>query len=208
MTTSAMAKTTKNRHSAGLTLMEVMVAIAIIGIVILAMTGTVGSVFGARLDASANKLSGMVRYAYNLATLKGKVHRLVVNFEDRTYRVEAVEEQKTCGLLSEEEEKKAREDDSPAAAIEELTGSEVKDSRVKTEKLAQGIDFHAIMTRHNSKVVEEGEEAIYFFPDGTAEKALVWLTDGDEVFTVEVTALQGTGVVWSEELDSKELSKK
>jgi len=191
-----------------MTLMEVMVAIAIVGFVVMAMTASVGGVFGARLDASANKLSGMVRYTYNLATLKSKVHRLVVNFEERTYRVESVEEQKTCGLMSEDEEKEARKDDSPFAAIEKLTGSAVKDSRVKTEKLAKGIDFAAIMTRHNSQVVEEGEEAIYFFPDGTAERSFVWLTDGDEIFTVEVSALQGTGIVWSEKLDSKELAKK
>ena len=70
-----------------MTLMEVMVAIAIVGFVVMAMTASVGGVFGARLDASANKLSGMVRYTYNLATLKSKVHRLVVNFEERTYRV-------------------------------------------------------------------------------------------------------------------------
>ena len=206
--TFAMAKTTTNRHAAGMTLMEVMVAIAIIGFVVLAMTASVGGIFGARLDASANKLSGMVRYTYNLATLTGKVHRIVVNFEELTYRVEAVEEQKQCGLMSAEEEKKARKDDSPFAAIAELTGSAVNDSRVRTAKLPTGIKFTGMMTRHNSNVVEEGEEAVYFFPDGTAERALIWLTDGDEVFTVEVTALQGTGVVWSEERDSAELAKK
>lgn len=191
-----------------MTLMEVMVAIAIIGFIVMAMTASIGGIFGARLDASANKLSGMVRYTYNLATLTGKVHRIVVNIEDRTYRVEAVEEQKTCGLMSAEEEKKSREDDSPFAGIAELTGAGVKDNRVKTERLENGLEFVGIMTRHNSKVVEEGEEAIYFFPDGTAERAFVWLTDGDEIFTVEVKALQGTGVVWSEDRDSAELAKK
>ena len=191
-----------------MTLMEVMVALAVIGFVVVAMTASVGGIFGARLDASANKLSGMFRYTYNLATLTGKVHRVVINIDDLTYRVESVDEQKQCGLMSAEEERKARKDDSPFAAIAELTGSAVKDNRVRAEKLPAGIKFAGIMTRHNSKVVEEGEEAVYFFPDGTAERAFVWLTDGDEVFTVEVTALQGTGVVWSEDRDSAELAKK
>lgn len=206
--TSALARM-RSRSSSGMTLMEVMVAIAIVGLVVMAMTASVGGIFGARLDASANKLSGMVRYTYSLATLTGNVHRIVVNIDEKSYRVETVQEQKECFLGVEEEKEKAKKlEDNPLAAIEDLTGSSVKDSRVKTEKLPNGISFVGVMTRHNSKVVEEGEESIYFFPDGTAERAMIWLTDEDEIFTVEVSSLRGTGMVWSEERDAAELEKK
>jgi len=89
-----------------------------------------------------------------------------------------------------------------------LSGKEVRDRRVKKEKLPGGIKFVGVLTKHNKSVVESGTESIYFFPDGTAEKAMVWLTDGGDTFTVEVKALQGTGVVFTEELDSKELAKR
>jgi general secretion pathway protein H len=208
--TSALAKrpTKPNSRSAGMTLMEIMVAIAVVGLIALAMTASIGGIFGARLDASANKLSGMVRYTYSLASLSGKVHRIVVSIADGSYRVEEVQEQKECHLEAEDKEAARKKKDNPLAAIEELTGTSISDNRVKTEKLPDGISFAGLKTRHNGQVVEEGEESIYFFPDGTAERAFVWLTDGDEVFTVEVTSLQGTGLVWSEELDAAKLEKK
>jgi general secretion pathway protein H len=192
-----------------MTLMEVMVAIAIVGLIAVGMTAAVGGIFGARLDASANKLSGMVRYTYNRATLSGKVHRIVIDLEAGTYKVEQVEESKECGMKTAEEEKESRrQDEKPEDFIAKLTGTVVENSRVKVEKLALGISFAGVMTRHNSSIVEEGSEAVYFFPDGTAERAYVWLTDGDEVFTVEVTSLQGTGIVHDEEVDAKELMKR
>jgi len=59
-----------------------MVVLAIVGLIAIAMAPAIGGIFGARLVASCNKLSGMVRYAYNLSTLRGKVHRVVIDREE------------------------------------------------------------------------------------------------------------------------------
>lgn len=180
-------------------MVEIMVAVAIAGIIAMVMVASVGGVFEARLTASCNRLSGMVRYAYNLASLRGEVHRIVVNIDEGTYEIEKVDEKSECAVLAEEKEKE----------VSELPGgTPVKDSKVRKEKLPVGVKFTGIMTRHNKSVVEEGTEAVYFFPDGTAEKAFVWLSDGDETFTVEVTSLRGTAVVHTEELDERELAKR
>ena len=181
-----------------------MVVIALIGIIATATTASLGGLFGARLSASANKLSGMVRYAYNLASLTGKVHRVVIDMEKGSYHVEVLEERKECTaptLEDEDDKKDDEEDDTPK-------GSKVSDSRINTEGLPHGIEFTGVFAKHNESVVEGGTESIYFFPDGTAEKAFIWLSDDEEVFTVEVTALKGTGIVHSEELDSQELKKR
>jgi len=208
-----------------MTLVEIMVVLAIIGLITVAMAPAIGSIFGARLTGTCNRLSGMVRYAYNLSTLRGKVHRIVVDVGAGTFLVEEIEEKGECqgAELLEDKGKKGSgpdlsgrkrsdEGEGRGTGSEEtdpaLSGKEVTDKRVKKETLPGGIKFVGIMTKHNKTVVEDGTESIYFFPDGTAEKALVWLTDGDETFTVEVKALQGTGVVHTEELDSKELTKK
>jgi len=192
----------RDRES-GLTLVEIMVAIAIVGLITMGMSVAIGGIFGARLHASANKLSGMVRYAYSLASLRGKVHRVVVDIDEGLYHLEEVEEKRDCAAAE------VDEDDKPASELwAAFGGKTVKDARVRTLKLPGGIQFTGVFTRHNSEAVEEGSEAIYFFPDGTAEKAFVWLTDGDETVTVEVTALKGTGVVHAEELEARELSKR
>ena len=200
-----------NRFQRGMTLMEVVVVIAVIGFIAVAMTAAVGGIFGARLDAGANKLSGMARYAYSRALLTGKVHRLVVDIEAGTYRLEEVEDKKACAVLNfgdDEEKEETVDKDDPVALMAALTGTAIKDNRVRTEKLDAGVQFTGVFTRHNSNIVEEGSESIHFFPDGTAEKAFVWLTDENEIFTVEITSLQGTGVVHDEELDAVELTKK
>jgi len=189
-----------------MTLIEIMVTIAIIGLIVVATAVAVGGIFSARLDASSNKLSGMVRYAYNLAALNGQVYRVVVDITAGTYHIEEMPERQECsrleeGLEEESSDKNEEEEDEPA-------GTKVEDMRVRTEKLPGGIQFVGAFTRHNKAVTEEGTESIYFFPDGTAEKAFVWLSDGNEVFTVEVTALMGTGIVHSEELDYQELKKR
>ncbi len=208
----------------GLTLVEIMVVLAIVGLITVAMAPAIGGIFGARLVSSCNRLSGMIRYAYNLSTLKGKVHRVVINVTDGTYLVEEVEEKGECQgtELLDDGKKQSGPDLSgrkPGAGAEEgaaaeeeddsiVAGKEVVDKRVRKETLPGGVKFVGIMTRHNKTVVEDGTESIYFFPDGTGERALVWLTDGEDTFTVEVKALQGTGFVHTEELDSKELTKK
>jgi prepilin-type N-terminal cleavage/methylation domain-containing protein len=204
-TISAMVMKAKNRWAAqdGMTLVEIMVVMAIIAVIIMATAGGLGGIFEARLSATANKMSGMVRYGYNLASLRGKVHRLVIDIDGGTYHIEEVEPAQSCALVDEDTEKEAR-----TAGSQEVSGSKVEDKRVKSQKMPEGVRVSGIYTKHNSRPVEEGSESIYFFPDGTAEKAFIWLTDEDVVFTLEVTALKGTGIVHPEELDAKELKKR
>ena len=65
-----------------------------------------------------------------------------------------------------------------------------------------------VLTNRTGKVVEEGTEYVHFFPDGTAEKAFVWLSDGTDTYTIEVKSLQGTGVFHKEELSEADFKKK
>ena len=55
----------------------------------------------------------------------------------------------------------------------------------------KGIKFKEIWVQHRDESVTKGEIAIYFFPNGTSEKAVVEVTDGSEIFTVLVYGLTG-----------------
>ena len=193
---------------AGMTLVEILVVLALVAVVLSAIAGTVGGVFGSRLVQGTSKMTGMVRYAYDLASLRGQMHRVVVDLEAGEYFIEAVEEKKECELDLENKQK--IQDEGKKKEGEELAsaGQMVTDMLVRKEKLPKGISFVRLYAKHNKQAVESGQDAIYFFPDGTAEKAMVWVTDGDDVFTVEVKALQGTAVVWKEDLDTQELAKR
>ena len=55
----------------------------------------------------------------------------------------------------------------------------------------KGIKFKEIWVEHRDDSATKGQVAIYFFPLGGAEKAVIELTDGSEVFTVLVFGLTG-----------------
>lgn len=55
----------------------------------------------------------------------------------------------------------------------------------------KGIKLKEIWVQHRDNSVTKGTEAIYFFPAGSAEKAVVELTDGSATFTVLVYGLTG-----------------
>jgi type II secretory pathway pseudopilin PulG len=55
----------------------------------------------------------------------------------------------------------------------------------------KGVKFKEIWVEHRDDSATKGQVAIYFFPLGSAEKAVIELTDGSEVFTVLVFGLTG-----------------
>jgi hypothetical protein len=62
----------------------------------------------------------------------------------------------------------------------------------RTLYAAKGIKFKEIWVQHRDESIKGKEQvAIYFFPMGAAEKAVIELTDGSETFTVLVHGLTG-----------------
>ncbi|HEY1553447.1 MAG TPA: prepilin-type N-terminal cleavage/methylation domain-containing protein [Kofleriaceae bacterium] len=55
----------------------------------------------------------------------------------------------------------------------------------------KGIKFKEVWVQHRDGSVAKGQVAVYFWPNGSSEKAVVELTDGDEVFSVLVYGLTG-----------------
>jgi hypothetical protein len=62
---------------------------------------------------------------------------------------------------------------------------------VRTLRAGKGIKFKEIWVQHRDESATKGQVAIYFFPNGSAEKAIVTLTDGSDTFSVLVYGLTG-----------------
>lgn len=54
-----------------------------------------------------------------------------------------------------------------------------------------GIHFKNIWVQHRDEPATKGQVALYFWPTGSAEKAVIELTDGDETFSIVVFGLSG-----------------
>ena len=78
---------------------------------------------------------------------------------------------------------------------EGLTGDVEKVSHaqpwVRALRTNKGIKFKEIWVQHRDDSATKGQVAIYFFPNGSAEKAVVEITDGSETFSVLVYGLTG-----------------
>jgi hypothetical protein len=71
------------------------------------------------------------------------------------------------------------------------TGDATGKGWVRPLKTGRGIKFKEVWVQHRDESVTKGQVAIYFFPLGSSEKAVVEVTDGDETFSVLVYGLTG-----------------
>jgi len=76
-------------------------------------------------------------------------------------------------------------------ATDAISGDATGKGWVRKLRKANGIKFKEIWVQHVNDSVTKGQTAIYFFPVGSSEKAVIELTDGSEVFSVLVFGLTG-----------------
>lgn len=83
---------------------------------------------------------------------------------------------------------------SPFASIADEDGDPIE--RYAPHSLGSGIRLIKMLVPHEPDAREHGRGAIYFFPGGRTEHAVIQLTDGrDDVYTVELHPLTGRGTV-------------
>lgn len=93
-------------------------------------------------------------------------------------------------LLSQEQDRVER-----AARFSQYTAEELR-----PRELPSGVSL-AVWTRHQRERTEQGLAYLYFFPQGYTERALLWVRQGDNVWTLSISPLTGKVTVVSEELE-------
>lgn len=76
-------------------------------------------------------------------------------------------------------------------ATDTVTGDANGKDWVRKLRKPKGIKLKEIWVQHRDEGVTKGQVAIYFFPLGGAEKSVIELTDGSEVFSVLIYGLTG-----------------
>jgi prepilin-type N-terminal cleavage/methylation domain-containing protein len=74
----------------GITLLELMVVMAILGLLVWAISGGLAP-NQSRLRSDAGKVAGMLRFAFDRAMATGSHHRVIINLDEDAYRVERCE---------------------------------------------------------------------------------------------------------------------
>jgi general secretion pathway protein H len=202
---------------AGYSLIEVIVAMAIVAMV------SGGALFGLRsllkteLRGQATKLAAAIRYSYDRAITTGAFYRLHLNLDAQNYRLERSETRILLGTTetsaragrgddkdiadrrAEEEEKKGQ----PSGLPPELAPppsprrpkfAEYKDSTLPVVKLGR-IKILDIYTPRQPEPYSAGHAYLHFFPDGHTERAIIHLgadgADSDGQYSLIVHGLTG-----------------
>ena len=225
----------KLRAHKGLTVLEIMVVLAIMGMTVFLMRSGFRSFTKADLVENSTELASVLQRAGQLAIEHGQLHRVLIDLDKNVYVVEVCEGQTTIQrtelVRPDEEEKKRALDkgkeklqgndssgndtmlsggdpETAARRAFAIAGHHVADKVcapvpdpssgnatgqgwMRALRSNKGIKFKEIWVQHRDDSVTKGQVAIYFFPLGSAEKAVVEVSDGDDVFSILVYGLTG-----------------
>ena len=201
-------------HSPGMTLIEVLVVLVLVGLLTSVVVLGIGGIGSARLRGSATLVISLSKVAITRANATGRPVRIVFDLEQNRI---ALEEATGSRLLRVKEGDKSTgagaeastdaEKQAEAQAENFLQGARVaRPNFVPTKRvelggenmgagraLESGIVYRQIQTDHDSKARTEGRAYLYFWPGGATEWASVQLKSKGkkDVLTVLISPLTG-----------------
>jgi general secretion pathway protein H len=182
-----------------MTLIEILIVLAIMGIMVGAVIAGSGQLASARLHHTSTMLAGAVKVAYARATATSKNVRIVFDLEEDTFWIEEsdqpmlVQSKDVTGTggaeaATQAEQQAVEEGDrivkgprAPKPRFKMVESVGLASSQVKKgpRSLERGIKFREIQTSHDDKPRTEGRAYLYFWPGGMTERAAILLSVGD-----------------------------
>jgi general secretion pathway protein H len=196
------------RHSRGLTLLEILVVTAIMGMLSAAALISVRNVGRSSLRSQAFQMAAAIRYCYDRAVTTNGYYRLVLDFDSNTYwaersnervllgrekekspgkgqalDVDALEKERDGKVAEEEAEMRSRGQGlgialEPPPRAKRAKFATFSDAAIKQVKLKQARLMDAYTPRQQEPY-KKGKAYLYFFPDGHTERALIHMADQD-----------------------------
>ncbi|HEX2872279.1 MAG TPA: prepilin-type N-terminal cleavage/methylation domain-containing protein [Polyangiaceae bacterium] len=197
----------------GLTLLEVLIAIALIALLSGSMLFGRNALVGTRVKGAATLMVSSVRFGLARANATGKPVRLVIDFDKKQLSIEEASGSLMLREKSEDQtggaepttvaENKARAEadriiegpHAPRARFSKLSGVKgAIEELTNGRALGDGVELVQVRTEHDEEVITEGRAYIYFWPGGTTERAIIQLKkagDKDSALTVVLSPLTG-----------------
>lgn len=197
--------------------MEIVVSIAVVSLILGVAISRMDTMLEWDMKKASGKLASTIRYLYNKAATEGLYIKLVLDFEEQVYWVEATTDPFVMSTGEEEAgvkkgsffdrkpeggaEGEAAEGEVPEEGSEEdyaikpkkPTFTKVDSYLLKPTKLPGTVFFKDVYVEHEKGAVDSGKVEIYFFPNGMVEHAVVNLRDDDDEtnYSVETNPISG-----------------
>ncbi len=197
----------------GLTLIEVVIAIALIAVLTGSMLFGRNMLVGSRVKSAATLIVSSVRFGLARANATGRPARLVIDFDKKQLVIEEAasslmlrekgEDQTGGAEAATVAETKARVEaerivagpQAPRARFGKLSGVRgAVEELANGRPLGDGVELVRVRTEHDDEDLQEGRAYIYFWPGGTTERAIVQLKkagDKEAALTVVLSPLTG-----------------
>lgn len=200
--------------SAGFSLIELLIVIAILGLVGLITIPSISNTFRFSVQSTGREIATLIKDATNSAQITGKVHRIAYDLKSQQYWVESSAEStllKSDESIKREKEKSrgffSNDDDE-----EKKKNGGFRQENLLTKKkrtLAVGVRFKDVVTEQSDVPITEGMAYTHIFPQGMSEKSLVHLIDtSNNEISLEVSNLLGRCSVQGRYVDVKEFFRK
>lgn len=210
----------RRSRTRGLTLVEVLIVIALIGLLSGAVVFGSGLMAGNRQRAAAMLIITGLRLGMTHANATGRAVRMVFNLDDGTVNLEETngrmlrvkEKGASTGAGAKPEtaaERQAREESKrildgprpPRPAFKPIASfdRDVKDP-AKGRPLGRDIEFREVQTEHDGEPRKKGNAYLYIWPGGETERAVIQIhekgqDDDTDGLTVVVSPLTGRAAI-------------
>ncbi len=189
----------------GFTLFEVMIVIALIGLISIFAIPTVSSYFRISLNTVARQIATVIKDAYNSTVVSGNVNRLVYDLEGHKYWVEQGPPTTMLDTAETKEKEERRKRFGGEEAEKRPSGFGL--NKIVTRKkisLPTGVMFEDVVTQQSKDPLINGTAYTHFFPHGIVERTIIHLKDSaDHHFSLVISPITGRTELYENYIDAK-----
>lgn len=181
----------KGHQQSGFTLVEILVALALVSIILFMAAG---NSFSTRknLDEMSNKIERISRFSSDEANLKNQFVRLSIDLgaEEQLLKLEYSDNPALVLDPKEEESESIKDKEESDKKEKEFNKSfsNVQDFDPADFELPVGVKFLAIASSLDNKLVKSEIANIFFYPTGEKDSALILLYTDDEIAVIKLFA--------------------
>jgi general secretion pathway protein H len=129
------------RDDRGFTLIEILVALAIVALMSTLAVGMVSRMARTELRGQAARLASVIRYLFDRASTTGKIHRLVLDFDSGKYWAEVTDDRFYLPRDRESDQTRAKDADEATKAAEEEKQKQLEQERNGENAPGTAYDF-------------------------------------------------------------------